>query len=75
MFAPFDVVLINQDIPADGLKMGMVGTVVDVYTQPTIAYEVEFCDAMGRTIAQTALSSDQLRYATNAEIRTYRAQH
>ncbi|WP_370460275.1 DUF4926 domain-containing protein [Acidovorax sp. JMULE5] len=46
----------------------MVGAVIDVYAEPALAYEVEFCDALGRTIGQLALLPEQLRPATAAEI-------
>ena len=46
----------------------MVGAVIDVYTEPALAYEVEFCDALGRTIVQLALLPEQLRHATAVEI-------
>ena len=67
MLSLFDVVTLLQDVPEDGLSAGMVGAVIDVYTEPVIAYEVEFCDALGRTIGQLALLPGQLRLATDAE--------
>ena len=67
MLSLFDVVTLLQDVPEHGLSAGMVGAVIDVYTEPVIAYEVEFCDALGRTIGQLALLPGQLRLATDAE--------
>jgi hypothetical protein len=64
----FDVVTLMHDIPEEGLRAGMVGAVIDVYAEPALAYEVEFCDALGRTIGQLALLPEQLRPATAAEI-------
>lgn len=60
-FSLFDVVVLQQDLPNDGLRAGMQGVVIDVYKSPVMAYEVEFCDALGRTIAQLALLPEQLR--------------
>lgn len=60
-FSLFDVVTLLQDLPEEGLHAGMRGAVVDVYTAPITAYEVEFCDALGRTIAQLALPPEQLQ--------------
>ena len=60
-FLLFDPVTLVQDLPDDGLRAGMVGAIVDVYTKPAVAYEVEFADAYGRTIAQLALFPDQVR--------------
>jgi hypothetical protein len=59
-YSLFDVVALAKDVPEDGLVAGMIGSVVDVYTTPTEAYEVEFCDAQGRTIALQAFLPDQL---------------
>lgn len=58
----FDVVTLLQDLPEEGLYAGMLGTVVDLHTTPIVAYEVEFCDDLGRTIAQLALHSEQLQH-------------
>jgi len=59
-FSLLDVVTLAEDVPKDGLVAGMIGTIVDVYTKPTEAYEVEFCDSQGRTVALLALLPDQL---------------
>lgn len=59
-YALLDVVALAEDVPEDGLTAGMTGTVVDVYSTPTEAYEVEFCDPQGRTIALRAFLPDQL---------------
>jgi hypothetical protein len=60
-----DIVLLKKDRPADGLRRGMRGTVVHVLTRPRRAYEVEFCDEDGRTVAQLALDPDEI---TRAEV-------
>ncbi|GLU36048.1 MAG: DUF4926 domain-containing protein [Pigmentiphaga sp.] len=62
----FDVVVLNEDLSDEGLRAGMIGAVIDVYSQPVEGYEVEFCDEQGRTIAQLALSPDQLRLAPDS---------
>ena len=74
MFSFFDAVTLTRDMPNEGLCAGMIGAVIDVYIEPHIAYEVEFCDALGRTIGQLALLPEQLRLATDAEILTRSAQ-
>ena len=48
----------------DGLAAGMLGAVINVYTEPTEAYEVEFCDSQGRTLALRSLLPSQLRRKT-----------
>lgn len=70
----FDVVALMQDVPDEGLRAGMIGVVIDVYIEPVVAYEIEFCDALGRTIGQLALLPEQLRFATDAEIQARPAQ-
>jgi len=56
----YDVVELVVDLPGDGLRAGAIGTIVDEYTDPR-AYEVEFADDDGATIALTALRPEQLR--------------
>jgi hypothetical protein len=68
-FSIFDVVTLLNDIPEEGLRVGMLGTIVDLYKSPVPACEVEFCDAMGRTIGQLALLPEQIRLATAVESR------
>jgi len=60
-FHELDVVTLVDDIPEDGLKAGAVGTIVDVFRSPRTAYEVEFSDDDGVTIAMAALTADQIR--------------
>ena len=61
VYSLFDVVVLIEDIPGEGLRAGMQGAIVEVYSLPIEGYEVEFCDAEGHTIAQLALSSDQFQ--------------
>lgn len=58
--AELDVVILAEDLPDEGLTKGMSGTIVIVFTNPELAYLVEFCDEEGRTIAMPALLPDQL---------------
>jgi hypothetical protein len=60
---PNDVVELVTDLPDEGLAAGAVGTVVHVFDRPNRAYEVEFADDDGRTIAQIALTPDKVRPA------------
>ena len=52
------VVALMEDLPAEGLVRGQVGTVVADWA-PNV-YEVEFCDNQGRTYALLALRAAQL---------------
>ena len=57
-FELFDVVLLNQDLPAKGLRKGNVGTVVEVLDNEN--FIVEFVDNKGNTYAETVLTATQL---------------
>jgi hypothetical protein len=56
-----DVVALTTDLPQEGLEAGAIGTVVHVFHEPNTAYEVEFADDAGETIAMATLSPDQIR--------------
>ena len=56
---PLDVVVLNRDLPAHGLKRGDLGAVVDVYAPDAI--EVEFVTASGRTQALVTLRREDVR--------------
>jgi hypothetical protein len=58
-----DVVTLATDLPDHGLSAGATGTVVHIFHTPYTAYEVEFTDAEGVTIATVPLTADQLRPA------------
>jgi hypothetical protein len=47
--APFDVVALLADVPAEGLARGQVGTVVETLDEHTAL--VEFADDQGRAYA------------------------
>ncbi len=55
-----DGVVLKQDLPRNGLKKGTVGAIVHIFTRPRLAYEVEFCDELGRTVAQLPVAPDQI---------------
>jgi hypothetical protein len=57
----YDTVRLLVDLPEEGLAAGAIGAVVHVFDKPNLAYEVEFTDGNGRTIAQIPLPPDQLR--------------
>ncbi|MBS9427515.1 MULTISPECIES: DUF4926 domain-containing protein [Photorhabdus] len=59
-YSLFDVVILTSDIPERGLKTGMKGAIIDVYSEQEEAYEVEFCDEDGRTIDMLPLYANQL---------------
>jgi len=57
----YDVVRLTVDLPDEGLSAGAVGAVVHVFEKPSLAYEVEFTDDDGRTIAQVPLTPAQIQ--------------
>lgn len=56
---PLDVVVLNIDLPAHGLKRGDLGAVVELYAPDAI--EVEFVAASGRTKALVTLKPNDIR--------------
>lgn len=55
-----DVVQLLIDVPNEGLKTGAIGVVVAEFIEPEEAYEIEFSDEVGKTIAQLALLPNQI---------------
>ncbi|PLR44596.1 DUF4926 domain-containing protein [Chimaeribacter arupi] len=60
-FNNFDTVILCSDIPDTSLVKGMVGVVIDTYTSPFLAYEVEFCNKQGETLVSLALPENALQ--------------
>jgi len=54
-----DTVVLKRDIPAQGLKAGDVGAVVEKYGSKAV--EVEFVTGSGRTQALVTLGVDDVR--------------
>lgn len=59
-FKLFDTVRLTTQVANCGVSVGTIGVVVEVYTRPQEGYEVEFCDAEGRTIEIMGFSPEQL---------------
>jgi hypothetical protein len=62
----FDSVRLLTGHPEVGLEPGAIGVVVHCFEDPP-AYEVEFCDGEGQTIAELAISPGQLALETDAK--------
>ena len=58
-FKLFDVVALKDDLPAENLLSGQVGTIVEVYNEGE-AFEVEFVDKNGQTYGLVTISPAQL---------------
>lgn len=55
-----DVVRLGVARPDQGLRAGAIGTVLERFDAPSVAYEVEFVGEDGRSIVQLTLTQDQL---------------
>lgn len=58
-FRKLDVVVLEKDLPALGLKKGDLGAVVELYVPDGL--EVEFVTASGRTEALATLTESDVR--------------
>ncbi|AIK13493.1 MULTISPECIES: DUF4926 domain-containing protein [Pectobacterium] len=57
-YSLFDVISLKNDLPDEGFKKGMLGPIVHIYNVPSPAYEIEFCDDNGETLACITLTPD-----------------
>ncbi|GAA2190051.1 DUF4926 domain-containing protein [Micromonospora lupini] len=62
MLELYDVVELREAIAEEQLPAGAVGTVVHIFNGPSTAYEVEFADSDGRTLAMVTLRADQVTH-------------
>lgn len=60
MINELDLVTLSTDLPEHGLSQGASGTVVHVYKDGQ-AYDVEFLNPEGRTVAVATLELDQVQ--------------
>lgn len=65
-FQARDVVVLNTDLPDQGLKRGDLGAVVDVYSPDTV--EVEFVTGSGRTQALITLRISDIREVSDDDL-------
>lgn len=65
----FDVIELLVDLPAYTLRSGARGAIVHCYADG--AYEVEFSDVDGETVALCPLAKDQFIVVWRAETRTW----
>lgn len=67
MIAEHSMVVLTDDIPASGLFAGDVGAVVHVYANGS-AYDVEFVDGDGSTVACVTLEAKSVRTIDRGEL-------
>jgi hypothetical protein len=65
-FNQLDTVVLDRDVPENGLRKGDLGTVVHVYEPDGL--EVEFVAASGRTQALVTLRAADVRTAVDDDL-------
>ena len=65
-----ETVIAAVNFPNHRVLAGDLGTVVEIYTQPSLAYEVEFVNPDGYTRALLTLSPGQVRRLSSADVLT-----
>jgi hypothetical protein len=68
--------ILTIDLPADGLRAGDIGTVVERHQMPGVAevgYSVEFFDMTGGTVAVVTVAASNLRLPTPSDRPSVRA--
>ena len=71
-FNLLDTVIAAVNVPDHEILAGDLGTIVEVYTNPDLAYEVEFVNPDGATRALLTLSPDQVRRLAARDVITTR---
>jgi hypothetical protein len=67
-----DTVIAAVNLPDHEVLAGDLGTIVEIYTTPTHAYEVEFVNPDGTTRALLTLAPEQVRRLSPADVLTTR---
>lgn len=67
-----DTVIAAVNLPDQGVLAGDLGTIVEIYTAPRPAYEIEFVSPDGTTRALLTLSPDQVRRLVARDVITTR---
>jgi hypothetical protein len=67
-----DTVIATVNLPDHNVLAGDLGTIVEVYTHPSLAFEVEFVNPDGSTRALLTLAPDQVRKLSPADVLTTR---
>jgi hypothetical protein len=74
-FEMFQRAILTVDCPADGLRAGDVGTVVERHEAPPggeLGFSVEFFDMTGQTVAVVTVSASSLRQPTPQDLPSVR---
>ena len=68
----FETVIATANFPNHHVLAGDLGTIVEVYTYPHLAYDVEFVNPDGSTRALLTLTPDQVRKLAPSDVLTTR---
>ena len=68
-FPLYSDVILQRDLPAENLRAGDVGTVVERHEVPDLemGYSVEFFDMLGRTLALITVPGSWLRLPSHGD--------
>jgi hypothetical protein len=72
MIKELDIVVLKEDLPAEGLKAGDVGCIVMVYEDGK-GFEVEFTTLIGKTISVVTVPPGAIRPVEPTDITHARA--
>ena len=67
-----DTIIATTNFPEHRVLAGDLGAVVEVYTAPSLAYEVEFVNPDGSTRALLTVAPSQVRRLSAADVLTTR---
>lgn len=65
-FKLLDVVVLDRDLPGEGLRRGDLGAIVEIHSD--LAFEVEFVAASGRTQALVTLAASDVRAVDDKDL-------
>ena len=68
----FETIIATVNLPDHQVLAGDLGTIVEVYTNPEIAYDVEFVNPDGTTRALLTLATHQIRRISSKDVITTR---
>lgn len=67
-----DTVIATQDFVEERVLAGDLGAIVEIYTEPSLAYEVEFVNPDGTSRALLTLTPSQIRRLQRDDVITTR---
>ncbi|WP_423223192.1 DUF4926 domain-containing protein [Candidatus Amarolinea aalborgensis] len=67
-----ETIIATASFPGHSVLAGDLGTVVEIYTTPRLAYEVEFVNPDGSTRALLTLAPEQVRRLSALDVLTTR---